>query len=121
MNIKKHLEEEYGYRFFVDSYINESTAVGMASGARLAGVKSCVFIDLDRIHEIMGYLSTFNLEYKIHILIVAKHTDKDVPYTRILSMYKIPYRVFNNKSLKSALNQADRQGKPLVLVVGAGK
>jgi sulfopyruvate decarboxylase TPP-binding subunit len=51
--------------------VNENVALGMSSGARLAGTKSAILLNIDNIYTIYNHLFNFNIIYKIPVLIIA--------------------------------------------------
>jgi len=56
--------------------VNERVAAGMCNGARLAGVKSAMLIDLKNIYSIFDLIFNFNSIYKIPFLIIAYENNK---------------------------------------------
>ena len=112
----KYLCEELNYRFFagvpcdgltalynkMDAQImhympavKESVALGLVNGARLASVKGCVLIDINRLYELMDTLVSFNLKYDIPIFIIAYCGEDEIGYKKILNSHKIKHKVFN--------------------------
>jgi len=51
--------------------VNERVALGMSSGAQLAGAKSAILIDIDNIYTVYNSLFNFTNVYKIPVLIIA--------------------------------------------------
>jgi len=51
--------------------VNENVALGMSSGAQLAGTKSAILIDINNIYSLYNSLFNFNNLYEIPVLIIA--------------------------------------------------
>lgn len=101
--------------------VKENTALGMANGARLAGVKSCILMDMNKLYNIMDWILSFNLEYKVPILIVAYGDSYDLRFNKVLSSYKIPHRVMKDlKDLKFIANKSEKLAKPCICIIGKG-
>lgn len=101
--------------------VKENTAVGLSSGTSLSDIKSGVLIDVNRIYNIMDWLVSFNIEYKVPLLIIA-HSDEDcIKFNRILSLHKIPYRTLKNlKDLRFIVRKLEKLSVPGVIVIGEG-
>lgn len=99
----------------------ENVALGMANGVALSGIYSAVFIDADRAHNLMDWLNSFNLEYKVPILIIASEREENSIAKKLFSMYKIPYRTLKNASdIRQITNKIRKSNRPGVLIVGEG-
>jgi len=124
----EYLCEELNYRFFagvpcdgltalynkMDAQImhympavSENIALGLINGARLASVKGCVFIDINRLYILMDTLVSFNLRYDVPIFIIAYCDEDKIDYKKILNLNKIKHRTFNGlSSLKYIANKS---------------
>jgi len=99
----------------------ENVALGMANGVALSGIYSAVFIDADRAHNLMDWLNSFNLEYKVPILIIASEREENSIAKKLFSMYKIPYRTLKSASdIRQITNKIRKSNRPGVLIVGEG-
>jgi sulfopyruvate decarboxylase TPP-binding subunit len=99
--------------------VNERVAVGVVSGARLAGVKGGILIDMKNIYIIHDLLLNFSNEYKIPFLIIAYNED----YKEI-KLFNTPKSELNNdkfvNKLKTLTNKSEKLQAPVILAVGKG-
>lgn len=103
--------------------VKENVALGIVNGAFFAGTKSGVLIHIDRLHNILDGLSSFNLEYNVPLLIIAYcDEDSDIKFKKVLSLYKIPYRNFSGelKNLKFIINKIEKLSIPGVIIIRKG-
>src|SRR3989338_3331584 len=73
--------------------VRENAALGVASGAHLSGKKSCILIQNSGLGNIVNALTSFNLIYKIPILIFITwrgFEGKDAPEHIIMGKKMIP-------------------------------
>lgn len=99
----------------------ENVALGMASGVALSGISSAVFIDADRAHNLMDWLNSFNLEYKVPILIIVSEHSEDSIAKKLFSMYKVPYRTLKNAGdIRQITNKIKKSNRPGILIVEEG-
>lgn len=99
----------------------ENVALGLASGVSLSGVKSAVLIDINRVYNLMDWLTSFNLEYNVPLLIIAAGHKEDLLVSRLFSTYKIPCRTLKTTSdIKYITNKINKLSRPGVLFVGEG-
>lgn len=98
----------------------ENTALGLASGVSLSGVKSGILINIDRLHNILDWLVSFNLEYKIPLLVIAYNKDNS-KFKKVLSSYKIPYKISNDLTdLRFIVKKLEKLSVPGVFIIGEG-
>ena len=99
----------------------ENIALGLVSGAFLAGMKGGILIDIKNLHNILNSLCNFNLKYNIPFLVIAYA--EDVKFNKILSMYKIPCRNLSNnfkRDLKYITNKSEKFYIPGLITIGKG-
>lgn len=104
--------------------VNNRVALGLVSGAFLSGAKVGVLIHIDRLHNILDWLISFNLEHKIPPLIIAYYDEGvDNKFKKILSLCKIPYRDFLGelRNLKFIVNKIERLSTPGICIIGKGE
>lgn len=102
---------------------NECVGLGLVNGAFLAGTKGGVLIHIDRLHNILDRLVSFNLEYNVPLLIIAYcDEDSDTKPKKVLSLYKIPCRNFSGelKNLKFIINKIEKLSIPGVIIMREG-
>lgn len=139
----QHLCEKLNYRFFagvphiglkflydkMDSKImhyipavRENIALGIVSGAHLAGVKGGIFVHVDRFDNILDMLRSFNLKYNVPMLIFVYDDNDNAQFIDILSLYKIPYIFFNNdfEKLDDLVNKIEKTFIPGVVIIRKG-
>jgi hypothetical protein len=131
--------EELGYRFFAGvpckgldplykkmnpkfmHYVpaaNEKIALGLVSGAYVAGLKGAVLMDSKFLLDLANYITDFNFEHEIPLLIIA-YTEKDtefpfrLPKTKLSKSSCLDYR----KCLKSVDSRSERLGKPGIITI----
>ncbi len=99
--------------------VNEQVALGMASGANLAGIKSGILIDFDNIYVIYNWLFNFNMIYDVPFLIIAcKESDKKTQLSGLLKA-----ELYDNKfesKLKSLTTKLEKSELPGLLIIGKG-
>lgn len=98
--------------------VNERVAIGMVNGARLAGVKGAVLIDIDNIYTIYDTLFNFSNIYKIPFLIIAYKSKGskikiDIPYKE---MSKVRFK----PGLKEFVETVEMEEIPGVFVIKEG-
>ena len=99
----------------------ESVALGIASGVSLSGIRSAVLININRVYNLMDWLTSFNLEYNIPLLIIAAGKKEDLAVGSLFSTYKIPCRNLKTiGDIKYITNKIKKFNKPGVLFVGEG-
>ncbi|MHA1833669.1 MAG: hypothetical protein ACTSV7_06720 [Candidatus Baldrarchaeia archaeon] len=141
----QYLCEELDYRFFAGvPHINlkplydgmnskimhyipaarENTALGVVSGACLAGVKGGIFLYVEEFEDLLKWLRRFNLKNKIPLLIfVYDDANDNIRFYDILSFYKIPYAFLKGDFKKTLKEMADRSEKlsvPGVVIIKEG-
>lgn len=138
----QYLCEELNYRFFagvpciglkplydkMDSRImhyvpaiGEKTSLGLVSGAFLSGLKGGILISMESIHNVLGSLCSFNLEYRVPLLIIVYGEDKICD--KILSTYKLPRRKLSEnfkKDLNYIISKSEKGNIPGVIIIGKG-
>jgi sulfopyruvate decarboxylase TPP-binding subunit len=98
----------------------ENAAIGLASGVSLSGVRSGILIDIDRFHNVLDWLISFNLEYTVPLLIIAYNEDNS-KFKKVLSSYKIPHIISNDLAdLKFIVNKLEKLSIPGVFIIGKG-
>lgn len=122
---------EFDYRFFsgvahsefkslyntMDSKImhyvpaaNESIALGLASGANIAGYKSCIIVDAKFIFDINRQLE-FNRKFKIPVLIISS-TDYN---------FNLPKRkIRTKKDIENLVLDVEKKSVPGLMILGKG-
>lgn len=109
----------------------EDIAIGVASGAYLTGKKSAILIQNSGLGHIINALTSFNLIYKIPVLILITwrgYQGKDAPEhkimgrktTKLLKNLGIPYKVLSSKYPKDiewALTLMERRGLPVAFII----
>jgi len=102
--------------------VKEDVALALTSGASVAGTKSVVIIELDRIYNLMDGLSSFSGEYKIPVLILAYDGTDNINSKRISGAAKVPYRVVSNvkRDIRYLTNQIDKKQMPAVAIIKEG-
>lgn len=103
--------------------VNEHVALGLVSGAFFVGVKGGILIHIDRSYNIIDGLVSFNLEYKVPLLIIAYNERDDNRFKKVLSLYKIPYKNFSGelKNLKFIVNKIEKLSSPGICIIGEGE
>lgn len=114
--------------------VKENVALGVASGAYLAGKKSGILIQNSGLGNIINGLTSFNLIYKVPVLMFITwrgYQGKDAPEHSIMgektiSLLKelgIPYRVLSDsfrKDIDWALGTIKKRSIPVVLILKKG-
>lgn len=98
--------------------VNERVALGMSSGAQLAGTKSAILIDIDNVYTVYNNLFNFNNTYKIPVLIIAyKSKDSniniDIPHKEMSEIRFKP-------GLKKFIETMETEEIPGVFVIKEG-
>lgn len=103
--------------------VKENVALGLVSGAFFAGVKGGILIDIKRLYNILDWLYSFSLEYKVPFLIIAYDEGNDDRFKKVLSLYKIPHKKFAGelKNLKFIVNKIERLSIPGICIIGKGE
>jgi sulfopyruvate decarboxylase TPP-binding subunit len=104
--------------------VRESTALGIVSGAYLAGVKGGIFLYVEEFEDLLKWLRRFNLKNKIPLLIfVYDDKDDNIGFYDILSSYKIPYIFLKDnfeKRLKEISDKSEKLSIPGVVIIKGG-
>ena len=120
--------------FYYVSAVRENAALGVASGANLAGRKSAIFIQNSGLGNIMNALTSFNLIYKIPVLMfitwrgyqghdAPEHVIMGEKMWPLLDLLEIPTRVLgpNYKSdIDWAINKINTDSIPVALILKKG-
>lgn len=118
-------------------YINavrEDSALGVASGACVAGNKSVILIQNSGLGNIVNTLTSFNLMYNIPVLLVITwrgYRGKDAPEHMImgkamidfLKTMRIPYKIISkdfDRQLVWADQMMQNKKKPVALILKKG-
>ena len=105
------------------SAVRENVALGLASGAHLSGVKSCILLQNSGVGNIVNALTSFNLIYKIPVLMIIsmrgynyndapEHTIMGEKTTKLLEDLGIPYSILSENfedEIKQAVAQMDEK------------
>lgn len=114
--------------------VREDVAMGVSSGAYLAGKKSGILIQNSGLGHIVNTLTSFNLIYKIPVLMFISwrgYMGKDAPEHKImgaktislLNVLDIPHRVLSAdfaKDLSWAIGIMGKKRIPVALIVKEG-
>lgn len=114
--------------------VRENAALGLASGAYLAGKKSCVLMQNSGLGNIINALTSFNLIYGVPVLIFMTwrgFEGRDAPEhivmgKKMLPLLKelgLPYRVLTDnykKDIDWALDKMDEFAIPAALILKEG-
>jgi len=99
--------------------VNERVAVGIVSGARLAGIKSAILINANNIYAVYDLVFNFNSIYEIPFLIIVYNEGN-----KKLKFFNIPKLELNANDyiskLKTLVNKSEKLQVPVILVVGKG-
>ena len=114
--------------------IRENVALGIASGAYLAGKKSCVLMQNSGLGNIVNALTSFNIVYKVPVLIfitwrgfdqndAPQHLFMGKKTTVLLDSLNIPYRILSH-AYKNDINWAmkimDDTCRPVAIIIKKG-
>lgn len=119
-------------------YINavrENSALGLASGAYLAGRKSCLLMQNSGLGNIVNALTSFNLLYKIPVLMLITwrgYQGKDSPehiimgkqMTALLKDLGIPFKVLSLKykqDINWAIQVMKQRSIPVAIIIKEGQ
>jgi len=114
--------------------VRENAALGVASGAYLAGTKSAIFIQNSGLGNIINALTSFNLIYKIPVLMFITwrgYQGKDAPehiimgekMLPLLDFIEIPYRVLGQqykRDIAWAISTIKANSVPVALILKKG-
>ncbi|MBI2194885.1 MAG: sulfopyruvate decarboxylase subunit alpha [Planctomycetes bacterium] len=115
--------------------VREDVALGVASGATLAGRRSAILIQNSGLGHIVNPLTSYSLMYEVPILLIITwrgFQGKDAPehllmgdrMTGFLDLMGVPYAVLDDGNLASVLDRAvaamDSSQKPFALLVKKG-
>ena len=114
--------------------VRENAALGVASGAYLSGKKSCILIQNSGLGNIVNALTSFNMIYKIPILIFVtwrgfkgndapEHIIMGEKMASLMKELGIPYRVLTLKYRRDidwALDKMAKTSFPVMLIVKDG-
>ncbi len=99
--------------------VKENVALGLVNGVCLSGLKCGVLFEARHIHNLMDGLTSFNLEYKIPIFMVAFGNAEDI--SSLIRPYKIPYRTLKSlKDLDFIARKAETTSAPVVCIIEEG-
>lgn len=99
----------------------ENIAIGVISGARLAGVNGAVLMSSHKVCNIADWLSSFNLNYRVPILILMYNNDNNID--KLLSLYNISYRYLGTdfyKDIRYIINKMNKLSTPGVCIINKG-
>ena len=116
------------------SAVRENAALGVASGAYLAGKKSSILIQNSGLGNIVNALTSFNLVYKIPVLMLITwrgYQGKDAPEhiimgdktLPILDLLEIPNRVLGpdfQEDIDWAIRTMDTESIPVGIILKKG-
>jgi phosphonopyruvate decarboxylase len=111
--------------------VRENVALGLASGAHISGVKSCILIQNSGVGNIINALTSFNLIYKVPVLIIIsmrgykyndapEHTIMGEKTTKFLEDLNIPYSTLSEnfeEEIRLAATQIKEKSIPVVLLL----
>lgn len=114
--------------------VRENAALGIASGACLAGERSAIFIQNSGLGNIINALTSFNLLYKIPVLMFITwrgYRGKDAPEHRImgkktpamLRLLNIPAVILSReyeKDILRAVGTMERKSIPVAVIIKDG-
>jgi phosphonopyruvate decarboxylase len=114
--------------------VRENVALGLASGACLAGKKSCILMQNSGLGNIINALTSFNLIYKIPVLMLISwrgYEGKDAPehiiigqkMIPLLELIEIPYRILDfdfKQDVDWAIQKMDLESIPVSLILKNG-
>jgi len=112
--------------------VREDAAIGIASGAYLAGKRSAIFIQNSGVGNIINPLTSFNLIYKIPVLMFITwrgYKGKDAPEhiimgRKTLSLLKelnIPVKILENvKQIDDAVKIMEKKKIPVAIIIKKG-
>ena len=114
--------------------VRENAALGVASGAYLAGKKSAIFIQNSGLGNIINALTSFNLIYKIPVIMFITwrgYQGKDAPehiimgekMLPLLDFMEIPYRVLGQhyeRDIDWAISAMNANSIPVALILKKG-
>jgi sulfopyruvate decarboxylase TPP-binding subunit len=93
--------------------VNEVTALGLACGASIAGLNSCIIMDMKFKEDLYSNFK-FTVQYKIPILIIGYSENKKEDFK-----FDIPIKVFNgDKDIKSLSKKMEKESSPGILIIG---
>ena len=129
----EHLDQSPDFEYIPN--IREDAALGLASGAYLAGRKSCVLMQNSGFGYSLNVLTSLNLIYKIPLLVIIsfrgylghdapEHIVMGAKIEKLLTDLEIPYFVPENEKLAEVLSQADevmeKRKIPVVMLIKEG-
>ena len=100
--------------------VNVNTALGIASGVGVSGVKSGVIFHIKELYDLLNNYHNFNKKYEISVLFIVYCGENDL---KILTSNKIPYVIMTDDfetKLKKITNKVEKEKNPCVLVVKEG-
>ncbi|MFI5864069.1 thiamine pyrophosphate-binding protein [Streptomyces sp. NPDC051546] len=113
----------------------EDSALGIASGAAVAGEKSVVLMQNSGLGYCLNVITSFNLIYDVPVLLIVSwrgHDGNDAvehdvigaELLRLLTLFALPYTVLDPSdvtgSVAGVLDQMDREQRCAVLIVREG-
>lgn len=126
----EHLEESRDFQYIPN--VREDAALGLASGAYLAGQKACVLMQNSGFGYSLNVLTSLNMIYKIPLLLIISYRGyqgNDAPehiimgdkLEKLLEDLEIPTFVTTHETLEENLEQADevieKQKMPAVMLI----
>lgn len=117
------------------SAVREDSALGVCSGAYLAGKKSVVFMQNSGLGNVVNGLTSFNLIYKVPVLLVitwrgepgkidaSEHKIMGEITLPMLETLKIPFNVIDNRfseNVKWAVGLMSKESIPVALILKEG-
>jgi len=115
--------------------VREDSALGVASGAFLAGKKSTILIQNSGLGNIINALTSFNLVYRIPVLLIItwrgepgkpdapEHTIMGELTLPVLETLKIPYKIVDdnfNEQVEWAKIEMETKKIPIALILKEG-
>ncbi|MFH1453401.1 MAG: thiamine pyrophosphate-binding protein [Armatimonadota bacterium] len=129
-NILKVIEKGKGIEYI--NSVREDSALGIASGAYLAGKRTALFMQNSGLGNIINPLTSFNLIYKIPVLLFITwrgYKGKDAPEhiimgRKTLSLLKelnIPVKVLSSpKQVDEAVKLMNKKKTPVAIIIKKG-
>jgi sulfopyruvate decarboxylase alpha subunit len=114
--------------------VNENSAIGIASGARIAGRKSGILIQNSGLGNIINPLTSFNLIYKVPVLMfitwrgfenkdAPEHTIMGREMLRLLNCLKIQHIILTDNfqiDLSHAIEIMEKEQIPVAVILKKG-
>lgn len=104
--------------------INEESAVGIASGMSISGIKSGILMHINSIYKVLDYIVSFNFNYEVPFLLLFYYDDIiDEDISKLLKLYKIPIINLSDnfeKELKFIDNKSIKKTIPSIVLIKGG-